>query len=130
MTGIFRRSEVSGGTKVWVGNIRQGNGICVKCGGMFVKILNEEPEIEGEKYYKYVVRCQNCGGKVDGLIANQPPHGRWWQYFFGEWDRKRAVYCMRFRKLKLPCGFREGKITLTTLAFTMGLIRDGVWDGL
>ena len=127
---LLRRSNVSRGIKVSVGDVRHGNGICVRCEGQLVKTLNDEPEIDGEKYHTYVVKCPNCGGKVDRLIVLQPHRGRWWQYFFGEWDRKRAVYCMKFRNLELPEGFREGKLTLTTLAFTMGLIKDDVWDGL
>ena len=66
--------------------------------------------------------------KDGNLIVMEGTRGRWWLYFFGEWDRKRTLYCMKHRRDILPKGFREGVLNLSTLLFTLKI--RGEWNGL
>lgn len=127
--GIFVNSKTKGGVRTYVGTIVHGDGLCVECGTRLEKILNPDPAIEGVKHLRIIRQCPKCGGRTEGVFAKQPHHGRWWQYFFGEWDRKRAEYSTRHRE-EIPKDFREGKLNLTTLNFTLELMKDGVWDEL
>ena len=64
------------------------------------------------------------------LISVQRKRGRWFLYFFGDWDRKRAGYCEAHRHDDIPIDFRTGEFSLKSIIFTLELIKQGVWHGL
>ena len=64
------------------------------------------------------------------LISVQRNRGRWWLYFFGNWDRKRTNYCEKNRCNHVPHNFREGELSLSTLLFTLKLKVRGELSGL
>lgn len=64
------------------------------------------------------------------LISVQRMRGRWFLYFFGNWDTKRVRYCEKHRRNYVPANFREGEFSISTIVFTLRLIKSGEWDGL
>lgn len=64
------------------------------------------------------------------LISAQRKRGRWFLYFFGNWDDNRVKYCEKHRNNHLPANFREGDFSLSTLLFTLKLKIRGEWSGL
>ena len=64
------------------------------------------------------------------LISAQMKRGRWFLYFFGDWDRKRVNYCEKHRHDHVPDNFREGQFSLSTILLTIKLMFRGEWDGL
>ncbi len=151
MTGINILSKTSGGVVILKAGEAHRSGKCGKCHVPFTSIENPdyvEPrtilksdyDIDLEKYRLVDTRtsiqriqylrqpCAICGGSVGELIEVQKKRSRWFNYFFGEWDRKRALYCMKHRDDVLPTGFREGNLTLINYLFSFKL--KSKWDEL
>ncbi len=68
--------------------------------------------------------------KNDYLISGQLKRGRWFNYFFGTWDTKRAVYCGKHPHNTIPLAFRSGSLNLRSAIFTLRLIKSGEWNEL
>ena len=68
--------------------------------------------------------------KAGNLISNMKTRGRWFNYFFGKWDDKRVAYCEKHRHDHVPENFKEGEFSLSTILFTLKLMKRGEWDGL
>jgi hypothetical protein len=64
------------------------------------------------------------------LICGQLKRGRWFNYFLGRWDDKRAVYCEQHRNDPVPYCFRAGQFSIKSILFTFKLMAQGVWHGL
>ena len=64
------------------------------------------------------------------LICQQLKRGRWFNYFLGNWDTKRAVWCEAHRYDEAPEDFRTGKLSLASIRFTIKLMREKEWNEL
>ena len=60
-------------------------------------------------------------GVTGKLIVGSRTHGKWWVYFFANWDAWRTRYCEKNRKAHLPNSFRKGNITIVSLVTTLYL---------
>ncbi len=125
MTGINILSKTNGGVVILEARESHRSGKCQKCHVMFSDFETGEEDEFGKITVK---QCAICGGNVGELIEVQKKRSRWFNYFFGEWDRKRALYCMKHRDDVLPTGFREGDLTLTNYLFPFKVKRK--WDEL
>ena len=66
-------------------------------------------------------KSEHRDGTTGKLIAGSHTHGKWWMYFFGNWDAWRTGYCEHNRKARLPQSFREGDLTPITIIVTLYL---------
>ena len=62
------------------------------------------------------------------LISAQKKRGRWFLYFFGNWEDRRVAYCEKHRHNHLSEDFREGKLSLAVLLYSLKLKLRGEWD--
>ena len=66
------------------------------------------------------VFCTNEHRNKEGeLISSGRTRGKWWLYFFGNWDKWRTNYCEQHRNDRLPQSFRKGEITLSSILVTI-----------
>ena len=98
MTRINILSETKGGPKIIEAKEAHRSGKCEKCHVPFKDFDTGNLDEDGEPIT--IRQCPICGGNVGELIEIQKKRGRWFNYFFGEWDRKRALYCMNHRHYK------------------------------
>lgn len=124
---VLKVSKTGGGTEVsWEAVHRSG--LCEKCLTRLEDFDTGRLNTAGRPVT--VVKCPQCGGNLGKLIAAQRKRGRWFMYFFGNWDKQRVDYCERHRCEELPVDFREGKVSVATMLFTTNLKLKGEWDEL
>jgi len=58
-------------------------------------------------------------GKTGKLVCRSIKRKKWGSYFFGEWDIKRVYYCEHNRNAHIPDSYREGRLNLVSLMFTI-----------
>ena len=120
VTKAERASKTGGGLEAsWEATHRSG--LCEKC------------HTRMEDYFdtgKRVIKCPQCGGVLGELIAVLKKRGRWFMYFFGNWERERIEYCQRHRRDPVPQSLREGKVSISTMLYTWRKRRAGVWNGV
>lgn len=124
---VLRTSKAGGGTEVsW--EIVHRSGLCEKCRTRLEDFDTGKINTAGRPVT--IVKCPQCGGGLGELIAAQRKRGRWFLYFFGNWDKQRVDYCERHRYEELPVGFRLGGFSAATMLFTINLKLKGEWNGL
>ena len=64
------------------------------------------------------------------LISAQRKRGRWFQYFFGNWDTLRVAYCELHRHDSLPDEFRAGSFSIKMIIYFLKLKYRGEFIGL
>lgn len=124
---VLRTSKTGGGAGVsWEAVHRSG--LCENCHTRLEDFDTGELNKRGLPII--ALKCPQCGGSLGELIAAQMKRGRWFTYFFGNWDKQRVDYCERHRHNELPVSFREGKVSVATMLFTIKLKLRGQWNGL
>jgi len=64
---------------------------------------------------------EHRNGKTGALIWSGHTRGKWWLYFFGDWDTWRSNYCEKHRDKKLPQSFRRGELAPLSILATIWL---------
>ena len=122
---VFRASKTGGGAEVSWRSVHR-SGLCEKCHTRLEDVETGKVNVKGKPIT--ALKCPQCGHNLGELIVAQRKRGRWFMYFFGNWDKHRAAYCEKHRHDKLPVAFRDGKFSVSTILFTIKLKRRGEWD--
>ena len=112
------------------GAMEQRSGDCPTCNNP-LNIPTAEDKAEWRETRLLKRLCPVCGErKLGKLVVRQGTRGRWFRYFFGNWDADRVRYCVLHRYGYVPEPIRKGKITLPLIFHYIKMKIQGEFNGL